>query len=80
MLAGRAAVVYPGSIEDEQILSVLEQCYPEAVLVLNEAEKNAFAANCIAVTHHDVLMSETAFNALTPRSRQFFDDHDFKLL
>ncbi len=79
VLAGRAAVVYAPSIEDDHVGEVLELCYPGAVLFISEAEKNAFAANCIAVTHHDVLLSKTAMDALSPQSRQFFDDHDFTL-
>ena len=66
LLAGRAAVVHTPSFEDPAAVSALEQAYDGRVLHLTDAEKAGFAANCISVTRHDVLFSQTSLDALRP--------------
>lgn len=73
ILAGRAAVVHQGSFVDPECVAALEACYGDSVLCISDAEKNAFVANCLAATQNDVLLSQTAMDALSDRSLAFFE-------
>ena len=43
----------------------MQQAFPGHTLMLTEAEKNAFAGNCIALTETDLFMSRTGLDALS---------------
>ena len=69
VLAGRACVLHPGSFADPEVPAAIARAYEGRTLVLGDAEKAAFVANCIAVTERHVMMSQTAAAALRPASR-----------
>ncbi|PCC74384.1 hypothetical protein SAMN02745121_04483 [Nannocystis exedens] len=79
VLAGRACLLHPGSFADPEVPAALARAYPGRTLELDDAEKQAFAANCIAVSEHDLLLSATAYRALRPASREALERWDFRL-
>ncbi|MSQ98172.1 MAG: amidinotransferase [Xanthomonadales bacterium] len=79
VLAGRACLVHPESIADPKIVRALDAIYPDHILYLDDAEKQAFAGNCIALTHKDLFMSETAADALRRSSRGLLESWGFRL-
>lgn len=70
VLASRACVMYPGAFIDPAVPVAIAEAFPGRSLLLNEAEKNAFAGNCIALTEQDLFMSQTGLDALRPSSRE----------
>ena len=70
ILASRACVIYPGAFTDPEVPVAIGKAFPGRTLVLSEAEKNAFAGNCIALTDTDLFMSKTGFDALRTSSRE----------
>ena len=68
VLAGRACVIYPGAFVDPRVPDAIAQAFPGRTLILNEAEKNAFAGNCIALSETDLFMSQTGLDALRTTS------------
>jgi len=69
VLASRALVIHPPSFRDPEVPQAIAALYGERVLVLTDAEKAAFAGNCIALSDEDVWMSAAAAAALTPKHR-----------
>ena len=68
VLAGRACVIYPGAFVDPYVPEAIARAFPGRTLVLTEAEKNAFAGNCIALSDKDLFMSQTGVDALRSTS------------
>ncbi|MDT8321105.1 MAG: arginine deiminase-related protein [Xanthomonadales bacterium] len=66
VLAARACVLYPGAFRNPAVAEAIAAAWPGRCLMLDEAEKNAFAANCIALTDKDLFMSQAARDALAP--------------
>ena len=79
VLAGRACVAVPDAFPDPAVLRLLEAAYPQRCLSLDLAEKDAFAGNCIALTPHDLFLSERAADHLRPTSRQRLEAWGFRL-
>jgi hypothetical protein len=79
VLASRACVMHEGSIKDAGLSRVLSAVYHGQVLFLDQAEKEAFAGNCIALTNNDLFMSQTAADALRHSSRQLLDSWGFRI-
>ncbi len=79
VLAGRAGVVWDAAFEDREVGRALDAGWPGAWLHLDDAEKQAFAGNCIAVTPRDVMMSATSLAALRPTSVAWFEAHGFRV-
>lgn len=79
VLAGRACVLYPESFRDPEVPAAVASVYGFATVRLDDAEKNAFAGNCIALGERDVLFSQTALQALRPSSRATLEAHGFEL-
>jgi hypothetical protein len=79
VLAGRACVVHEDSIADAGFARALVALYQGQVLFLSREEKDAFAGNCIALTNHDLFMSQTAADALRHSSRQALDAWGFRI-
>ena len=77
ILASRTCVLYPGAFLDPAVPETIARAYPDQCLFLNEQEKNAFAANCIALTDTDLFMSKTGLDALRPSSREYLEDRGF---
>jgi hypothetical protein len=67
VLASRALVIHPPSFQDPEVPRAIAELYDGKVIVLSDAEKAAFAGNCIALSERDVWMSASAAAALTPR-------------
>lgn len=80
VLAGRACVLHPGSFADPEVPAAIARAYEGRTLELDDAEKQAFAANCIAVSERDLMLSATAFRALRPASRAALESWEFRLL
>ncbi len=79
VLASRACVIYPGSFVDPDVPEAIARVYPDRSLFLDDAEKNAFAGNCIALTEDDLFMSRTGADALRPSSLQAIESWGFNL-
>lgn len=79
ILAGRACVIYPGAFKDAAVPEAINLAFPERTLILNEAEKNAFAGNCIALSDKDLFMSATGVAALRPESKNALQSWGFTI-
>jgi hypothetical protein len=79
ILAGRACVVHAASIQDSRVVPALAAIYEDRILYLDDAEKQAFAGNCIALTHSDLFMSQTASDALARRSKGLLESWGFRI-
>ncbi len=66
VLASRALVIHPASFRDPEVPRAIATAYDGRVIELDDAEKAAFAGNCIALSERDVWMSSAAATALTP--------------
>ena len=68
VLASRALIICPDAFVDPAVPEAIAAAYPGHVLTISQAEKEAFAGNCIALTHKDLFMSQTAVDALSSAS------------
>ncbi len=68
VLAGRAAVVHEASV-GAPVCAALNSLYGPHLIRIDDEEKSAFVANCIALAADQCWMSATAERALSPRSR-----------
>jgi len=79
VLASRACVVHEPSIAAAGFVRALAAIYQGRVLQLDQVEKEAFAGNCIALTNHDLFMSQTAADALRLSSRRLLESWEFSI-
>jgi hypothetical protein len=79
MLAGRACVIHAGAFADPAAPAAIAEAFPGRTLWLDQAEKDAFAGNCIALTESDLFMSRRAADTLRPASRRALESWGFKL-
>lgn len=79
ILASRACVVHEESVTGSGLSRALSAVYGDRVLRLDHAEKAAFAGNCIALTQHDLFMSQTAADSLRPSSRKALESWGFSI-
>ncbi len=79
VLASRACVVHEQSITDAGFTRALAAVYEGQVLYLDQAEKDAFAGNCIALNYNDLFMSQTAADALRLSSRRLLESWGFRI-
>ncbi len=77
VLAGRALVACPAGFGDSSLPSKLAALYPDAMIELDDAEKAAFAGNCIAITPSSVWMSELAGRTLRQSTRDALQSAGF---
>lgn len=77
VLAGRAVVMYDGAFSDPAVPAAIDAAWPGAVHHLTRAEKDAFVANCLAITPDRVALSATAAVAMTPQTAAFLAAHGF---
>ncbi len=73
VLAGRAVAICADGFTDPEVVDALRALYAPHVVLLDRAEKLAFAGNCIAPTEDAVWMSQAAANALRPGSLAGFE-------
>ncbi len=79
VLASKALVICPEGFADAAAADAIAACYAPFVIELDRAEKNAFAANCIALDGRTVWMSEAAADGLRPASRAAFERCGFRI-
>ena len=79
VLAGRACVLAPSGFADPAAAEAVAAAFPESALTLDDAEKAAFAANCIALGPGDLFLSATAARALAPEKRAVLERWGFRL-
>jgi N-dimethylarginine dimethylaminohydrolase len=79
ILAGKAAILFPGGLNSEAAAAALSSAYGDGMVAITEREKNAFAANSLAITPRDVLFSTTAFSALTTETKSKLSTLSFNL-
>ena len=79
VLAGRACVLHAESFVDSGLPPAIAGIYQGRILYLDQAEKDAFAGNCIALTAHDVFMSQTAADELRAESRSMLESWGFRI-
>ena len=64
ILAGKLSIVAPSAFETEDVQVLLTNVYGKNVVELDDTQPGTFAANCIAVTPNDILMSQTGLDSL----------------
>ncbi len=79
VLASRVMVVCPEGFGDPAVGAAIAARYGEGAILLTAEEKNAFAANCIALTGDAVFMSECAADALRPATRVALQRNGFTI-
>ena len=79
ILAGRACIICPESFADPEVPLAISKAFPDRTLFVSVAEKNAFAANCIALTENDLFMSRTGFAAMRESSLETLKSLGFEL-
>ncbi|MDX1569635.1 MAG: arginine deiminase-related protein [Xanthomonadales bacterium] len=79
ILAGKVCVIYKPAFADPAVAEAIHEQYRTRTVVLNEAEKNHFAANCIAITEQDLLMSQTAIDVLRDETREVLERCGFTI-
>ena len=70
VLASRALVICPDAFVDPEVPKAIAEAFPGQVLEITQAEKEAFAGNCLALGFEDLFISDTAWRALAPASRR----------
>jgi len=73
VLAGRAVSICVDGFADPAVAEAIAALYAPHAVLLDRAEKLAFAGNCIAPTSDAVWMSAAAADALRPASRAGFE-------
>lgn len=79
VLASRALVIHPASFRNPEVPQAIASLYGDRVIRLTDAEKAAFAGNCIALSERDVWMSAAGAEALTPEHRSQIAAWGFEL-
>ena len=69
VLASRAVVIAPDGFADPAVAEAIASRYGAGAILLSTKEKDAFAANSIALTPDAVFMSERAADVLSPATR-----------
>ena len=72
VLAGRAVSICADGFADQAVVEAIASLYAPHAVLLERAEKLAFAGNCIAPTADTVWMSQAAADALRPGSHAGF--------
>jgi N-dimethylarginine dimethylaminohydrolase len=79
VLAGRAVSICPDGFADQAVVDAIASLYAPHAVLLDRAEKLAFAGNCIATTSDAVWMSQAAADALRQESRAGFEQAGFRV-
>ncbi len=79
VLASRACVMVPEAFADPEVPKAIAAAYPGRTLFLTNAEKEAFAGNCIALSDTDLFMSQAGSDALRDECKQRLNDWGFTL-
>jgi hypothetical protein len=68
-LAGRGVLLCPDGFADPAVADAIAQAYGDGAIFIDQAEKAAFAGNCIALGERGLWMSAAAEAALRPATR-----------
>ena len=79
ILAGRAAVIADDGFADPVVAQAVAELYPRQALRLSQAEKLAFAGNCLALAEDTVWMSQAGAQALSSANRAILASAGFTL-
>jgi hypothetical protein len=79
VLASRAVLICPDGFVDARVPEAICEAFRDHCLILSEAEKLAFAANCIAVNFEDLFMSELAAETLSSAHHAKLQSWGFKV-
>jgi hypothetical protein len=79
VLAGRALVIAPDGFADPSIAEAIAGFYAPATVRLSAAQKQAFAANCLALGTGRAWFSAVAAAALSPAQRECLEGAGFSL-
>jgi N-dimethylarginine dimethylaminohydrolase len=79
VLAGRAVVIAPGGFADPAVVEAIASIYAPHVLRLSDAEKLAFAGNCLALAEDQAWMSQAAERGLGPSTREVLGAAGFRV-
>lgn len=79
VLASRALVICPDAFVDPRVPEAIIQAFDGQAVIISATEKEAFAGNCLAVTDRDVMISQTAIDALSPATLAQLERWSFKL-
>jgi hypothetical protein len=79
VLAGRAAVIAPDGFADAEVAHAIAAFYAPHAIELSPAQKQAFAANCLAMTPGEVWISAAGAAALEAGQRERLGGAGFSL-
>lgn len=79
ILAGRAAIIAASGFRDRAAAEAIASVHPSASLWISEQQKNAFAANAIAISANRAWMSQRAADSLTPEQRNLLHSNQFEV-
>jgi hypothetical protein len=79
VLAGRAVVIAPDGFADPAVAEAIVALYAPHAVVLDAAQKAAFAGNCIALTEHACWMSAAGAASLRAAERAVLAAAGFEL-
>jgi hypothetical protein len=79
VLAGRAAVIAPDGLADAKVAQAIAAFYAPHAIVLTPAQKQAFAANCLALGENRVWISAAGARALTSAQNERLEGAGFSL-
>ena len=79
VLASRALIICPDAFVDPDAPAAIARAFPDRVLEISRAEKEAFAGNCIALSANDLFISATGWRALASEKRKVIESWRFKV-
>ncbi len=79
VLAGRAAIIAASGFRDRAAATAIATLYGAHVVRIDEAQKQAYAANAISLSSRRVWMSARAAGSLAPAQVQTLDDAGFAI-
>lgn len=79
LLAGRVAIIAADGFADRAVPQAIATAYGDRVIWLDPAQKQAFAANAIALGEHRAWMSAQAAAALDDDQRGMLKQHGFEI-
>ena len=79
VLAGRACLLCAEAFADPAVPDAIEAVYPGRTLRLSPEAKNAFAANCIALSDRHLFISRSGHDALPPAGVAQLGEWGFEL-
>jgi len=79
VLAGKAAVVAPDGFAQGAVAHAITAFYAPRAIELSPAQKQAFAANCLALRPDEIWISAAGHSALDPAQRERLEGAGFSL-